>query len=76
MNYVEQRDFTLRFELRCEFPEDYDGDADGFEWVKDFPAIAAEILGQRDRDHPASVPAGTCARQTEDVPPTKRSRSW
>ena len=44
MNYVEEREFTLRFELRCEFPEDYEGDADGYEWVKDFPAIAAEIL--------------------------------
>jgi hypothetical protein len=44
MDYVEEREFTLRFELRCEFPENYEGDADGFEWVKDFPAIAAEIL--------------------------------
>jgi hypothetical protein len=44
MDYVEQREFTLRFELRCEFPEDYQGDADGFEWAKEFPAMAAEIL--------------------------------
>jgi len=44
MNYVEEREFTLRFELRCEFPENYEGDADGFEWVKDFPAIAAQIV--------------------------------
>ena len=42
--YVEQREFTLRFELRCEFPETYEGDADGYEWVKAFPGIALEIV--------------------------------
>ena len=44
MNYVEERQFTLRFELRCEFPDNYDGDADGYQWVEEFPAIASEIL--------------------------------
>jgi hypothetical protein len=44
MDYVEQREFTLRFEVRCEFPEDYEGDADGYEWAKAFPEIAAEIV--------------------------------
>ena len=44
MHYVEEREFTLRFELRCEFPEGYDGDADGFEWLEEFPAIAAELV--------------------------------
>jgi hypothetical protein len=43
MDYVEQREFTLRFEVRCAFPEGYEGDADGYEWVKAFPAIASEI---------------------------------
>ena len=43
MSYVEEREFTLRFELRCEFPENYEGEADGFEWVKDFPAIAQPL---------------------------------
>jgi hypothetical protein len=42
--YVEQCEFTLRFDLRCKFPENYEGDADGFEWVKTFPAIAREIV--------------------------------
>jgi hypothetical protein len=45
MAYVEERDFTLRFELRCQFPEDYDGEADGYEWVKEFRVIAAELVG-------------------------------
>jgi hypothetical protein len=44
MDYVEEREFTLRFELRCAFPEGYDGDADGYEWLKEFPAIAAELV--------------------------------
>jgi hypothetical protein len=44
MDYVEQREFTLRFELRCEFPDDYEGDADGYHWAEEFPAIAAEIV--------------------------------
>jgi hypothetical protein len=44
MGYVEQREFTLRFEVRCDFPEDYDGEQDGYEWAKDFPPIAAAIV--------------------------------
>lgn len=44
MPYVEEREFTLRFELRAEFPEDYDGEADGYEWAKEFPGIAAEMV--------------------------------
>jgi hypothetical protein len=44
MTYVEQREFTLRFELRCEFPDDYDGDEDGYAWAAAFPEMAAEIV--------------------------------
>ena len=44
MPYVEERDFNLRFELRCEFPESYEGELDGYEWAKEFPAIAGEII--------------------------------
>jgi hypothetical protein len=44
MPYVEERSFDLRFELRCEFPEDYDGELDGYEWAKEFPAIANEVI--------------------------------
>jgi hypothetical protein len=36
MRFLEQRDFTLRLDLRCEFPEAYDGDADGYAWVREF----------------------------------------
>ena len=44
MAYVEEREWNLRFALRCEFPDDYDGEADGYEWAKEFPAIAQEVL--------------------------------
>lgn len=61
--YSEQRDFTLRIELRCAFPESYDGDDDGYAWVEGVqPALAeivraaAAILAQRGgfRVHPAN----------------------
>lgn len=44
MRYVEEREFVLRLELRCEFPEDYEGDEDGYEWARAFGPIAAEIV--------------------------------
>ena len=44
MNYVEQREFTLRLEVRCAFPADYQGEADGFEWWQDFAPVSAEIV--------------------------------
>jgi hypothetical protein len=36
MGYVEEQDFTLRFDLRCEFPEAYEGDRDGYVWLREF----------------------------------------
>jgi hypothetical protein len=44
MKYVEERTFTLRLELRCEFPDDYDGEEDGYAWTEGFAPIAAEIV--------------------------------
>jgi hypothetical protein len=44
MKYVEEKEFVLRFELRCEFPDDYQGEDDGYEWLGDWPAMAAEIV--------------------------------
>jgi hypothetical protein len=61
--YLEQRDFTLRIELRCAFPETYEGDDDGYAWAEGVqPALAeivrtaAAILVQRGgfRVHPAN----------------------
>ncbi|HXU80914.1 MAG TPA: hypothetical protein VN914_05925 [Polyangia bacterium] len=44
MKYVEERTFTLRLEIRCEFPDDYDGEEDGYEWAKEIPGVAGEIV--------------------------------
>jgi hypothetical protein len=44
MNYTEEREFALRFSVRCAFPDDYEGDADGFAWWEEFSAISAEIV--------------------------------
>jgi hypothetical protein len=44
MKYVEERTFTVRLELRCEFPDDYQGEDDGYEWAKAIPALAAEAV--------------------------------
>ena len=44
MNYVEEKEFTLRFSVRCAFPDDYDGEADGFAWWTEFEEISAEIV--------------------------------
>ena len=36
MRYVEERDCTLRLDLRCEFGETYEGEEDGYLWVREF----------------------------------------
>jgi hypothetical protein len=36
MRFVEERDFTLRFDLRCTFEEGYDGELDGYVWLREF----------------------------------------
>jgi hypothetical protein len=46
MAYVEEREFELRFELKCEFPDDYQGEEDGYAWAEEWPTIAAEVLRQ------------------------------
>jgi hypothetical protein len=42
--FVEEREFTLRVEVRCAFPEDYDGDQDGYVWWADVESVTAEIV--------------------------------
>jgi hypothetical protein len=44
MTYVEEREFTLRFALRCEFPDDYEGEEDGGAWAEAWDAVAAEVV--------------------------------
>lgn len=65
MKYVEERTFTLRLEVRCEFPDDYEGEEDGYEWAKEIPALAAEAVQ-------AAVAAGKKSGWT--VRPANRGR--
>lgn len=44
MRYVEEREFNLRLVVRCEFPEDYEGELDGYEWAKEMPDMTAELF--------------------------------
>jgi hypothetical protein len=49
MDHVEEREFTLRLQVRCVFPEGYEGDADGYAWWQEFPIVAAEIVSAAKR---------------------------
>ncbi len=70
MTYVEEREFVLRLDLRCAFPDDYDGDADGYAWLEEFRPIASEIVAAAAaafRRHPGwAVRAGNRGRPGED----------
>jgi hypothetical protein len=41
---IEAREFTLRLEVRCAFPADYDGDDDGYAWWAEVEPATAEIV--------------------------------
>lgn len=71
MRYVEQRDFTLRLDLRCEFPETYDGERDGYAWVREFQERILPRLVEASvrviREHPGwRVRPGNRGRALED----------
>lgn len=36
MRFVEERDFTLRLDLRCTFEDGYEGELEGFVWLGEF----------------------------------------
>ena len=44
MRYVEERVFTLRLEVHCEFPEAYEGEEDGYAWVGEIEPIAEKVV--------------------------------
>ena len=44
MKYTEEREWNLRLVLRAEFPDDYEGEQDGYEWAGEISAISAEVL--------------------------------
>ena len=42
-DYVEEREFTLRIAVRCAFPADYDGEADGYAWWSEVEPATEEV---------------------------------
>jgi hypothetical protein len=44
MDHVEEKEFTLRLQVRAVFPESYEGDDDGYAWWEQFPPVAAELV--------------------------------
>lgn len=42
--HVEEKEFTLRLELRCSFPDDYEGDEDGYAWTEEARALLAQVV--------------------------------
>ena len=71
MRFVEERDFTLRLDLRCTFEEGYDGELDGYAWLREFqdriaPRVVEAVVGAI-RAHPAwAVRPGNRGRSLED----------
>jgi hypothetical protein len=43
-HYAEEKTFVLRFTLRAEFGEDYEGDEDGYEWFADWENVKPRVL--------------------------------
>jgi hypothetical protein len=43
--FTEDKTFTLRFSLEAAFPDDYDGDTDQYQWVREWEGgMKAEVL--------------------------------
>jgi hypothetical protein len=71
MRFVEERDFTLRLDLRCTFADGYDGELDGYAWLRDFRDHVAprvvEAAVRAIRAHPEwTVRPGNRGRALED----------
>ena len=68
--HVEEKDFTVRLELRCAFPDDYEGEEDGLAWTAELPALHGAILAavvQTIQRHGGwKVRPGNRGRSTED----------
>jgi hypothetical protein len=65
MDYVEEKEFTLRLQVRRVFPEGYEGEADGYAWWEEFPA--GEIVRAA---HEIAARAGFSARPANRGRPT------
>jgi hypothetical protein len=71
MRFVEERDFTLRLDLRCTFEDGYGGELDGYAWLREFQDQIAprvvEAAVRAIRAHPGrTVRPGNRGRAIED----------
>jgi len=70
MAYAEEREFTFRLEARMEFPDDYDGELDGYAWAPELQVIAGQLLAamvETLKRHPAwKVRPRNRGRSSED----------
>ena len=71
MRFVEERDFTLRLDLRCTFEEGYEGELDGYAWLREFQdRVAPRVVDAAARAIRAApgwtVRPGNRGRATED----------
>lgn len=44
LTHVEEREFTLRIQMRRAFPENYEGEDDGYAWWSEVEPATAEIV--------------------------------
>jgi hypothetical protein len=65
MDHVEEREFTLRLQVRCVFPEGYEGEADGYAWWEELSPLTGEIV---------RAASQIASRAGWDVRPTNRGR--
>jgi hypothetical protein len=71
MPFVEERDFTLRLDLRCTFEDSYEGELDGYAWLREFqdrvlPGVVDAAV-RAIRVHPGwAVRPGNRGRAIED----------
>jgi hypothetical protein len=42
--HVENKEFAIRFDLRAAFPEDYEGEEDGYAWTADMRPLAQALV--------------------------------
>ena len=60
MKYREERELVIRLKLGAEFPDDYEGEDDGYAWHRDFderirPALLRDLLRTLTRDRKFKV---------------------
>ncbi|MCB9584193.1 MAG: hypothetical protein H6718_02290 [Polyangiaceae bacterium] len=72
MKHREEREFAIHLHLTAEFPEDYEGEQDGFAWHKRFqervrPALLRAVVDVLRAESGAEVVAAPRGRNPEDA---------